>query len=494
MEEVISTENASFSIDQVHELARHDLDFLAALAAPDIFKYCFPPVYLTLWNWLLEYIFKERDFSKLALGLPRGFAKTTLLKLFIVFVILFTNRRYILVMSATATLAENILRDVCQFLNEPNIKRVFGDWQLGVERDTQPVKIFGYRGRTIILGAIGAEGSVRGLNIDNARPDVMIFDDVQSRDNADSPIQADKLYNWMLGTAMKAKANTGCLTLFIANMYPTPNSILRKLKNNPTWVKFIAGGILADGTSLWEELQPIAQLVEEFKSDLAAGKPGIFFSEVLNDETASTNTQIDLSKIPEWTLVDGDIPAGNFIIIDPSNDKTRSDNVAIGYFEVHNSKPNCMELIEEKLNPGDIIRTAIRLAIKHNCRVVAIESVAFQYSLLYWSNFICVQMGIEGIMFLEVYPGRSTKVTRIVSMFGDLVKGEIGLHPDVRAQVYLQAMQYNPLRKDNVDDGLDVLTYAHKVIDMYGEFIVSTSNITLQESASVTVEENNTCF
>ena len=65
---------------------------------------------------------------------------------------------------------------------------------------------------------------------------------------------------------MKAKSPEGCMFLFVANMYPTKTSILRKLKSNPTWVKFIAGGILADGTSLWEDLQPIQQLLSEFET------------------------------------------------------------------------------------------------------------------------------------------------------------------------------------------------------------------------------------
>ena len=98
------TENSGYSptafqIDQVQESARNSLDFLAALATPETFKYLFPPVYQSIWQWLLTYIHKKRDFSQLALGLPRGFAKTSLMKLFLLYVILFTNRKFIAVMA-----------------------------------------------------------------------------------------------------------------------------------------------------------------------------------------------------------------------------------------------------------------------------------------------------------------------------------------------------------------------------------------------------------
>jgi hypothetical protein len=62
---------------------------------------------------------------------------------------------------------------------------------------------------------------------------------------------------------------------------------------------------------LWEELQPLEQLLREFQNDLATGHPEIFYSEVLNDENASVNSAIDLSKVPEYKFQDDDIPAGS---------------------------------------------------------------------------------------------------------------------------------------------------------------------------------------
>jgi len=246
------------SSDEIQQLAKADLDFLGALVMPTVFTYCYPPVFKRgVWPWLVEFVNQGRTFPQLALGLPRGFAKSTLMKLFLIYCILFTSRKFLLVIAATAKLAEAIVSDVIDMLEEPNVKAVFGDWKLGVEKDTQALKKFGYRGRNITIAAAGAETSVRGLNIKNNRPDVMLFDDVQSRECADSQIQSEALENWMVGTAMKAKSPTGCMFLFVANMYPTKWSILRKLKHNYTWIKFIAGGINHKGESLWEELQPI---------------------------------------------------------------------------------------------------------------------------------------------------------------------------------------------------------------------------------------------
>lgn len=497
-EENTRVTEAAFNTGEVQGLAKTSLDFLAALAMPLIFSFCFPPVLKAVWQWLLDHTFKLRSFPQLALGLPRGFAKTTLIKLYILYCILFTQKKFILIISSTATLAENILSDITDMLNEPNIKRAFGDWKLGVEKDTQSIKKFGFRGRNVTLAALGAGASMRGLNIKNERPDVMIFEDIQTRECADSQIQSENLEKWMVGTAMKAKSPTGCTFIFVANMYPTKWSILRKLKGNPTWIKFIAGGILEDGTSLWEELHPIAQLTKEFENDLAMGRPEIFYAEVLNDENASSNNLIDLSRLPPLPFPDDDIPpaAGNFIIIDPSGTKSNSDDTAIGYFEVHDARPVLMEVYSEKLSPGDTIRKALTLGLQKNCRLICTESVAYQASLNYWFRFICEQQQLYGFEFAELYPGGWSKNSRILAMLKSYAAGEIFVFTTAKPQVHVQITTFNPLKTDNQDDVLDLLTYAPKVLEMYGEYVIAGNIIEQQENNSIAILEagNNSCF
>lgn len=487
LETTETIQDASFDSSEVHTIAKSSLDFLAGMAMPTIFRYFYPPVFISVWAWLCSFAVLTRDFSKLALGLPRGFGKTTLIKLFVLWCILFTNKKFILIISSTATLAENFLSDVVDMLDEPNIKRVFGDWRLGIEKDTQPIKKFGFRGRNIILAGLGAGTSLRGLNLKNERPDVMVFEDIQTRECADSKVQSDALEQWMLGTAMKAKSPLGCLYIFVANMYPTKYSLLRKLKGNSEWTKFIAGGILSDGTSLWEELQPISQLEAEFRSDLEMGHPEIFYAEVLNDENASSNNLIDLSKLPPLPYREGDIHQGNFIIIDPSGQKTGSDNTAIGYFEVYDSYPVLKSLVNKQLSPGDTIATALALALENNCRLIAVESVAYQASLCYWFNFICLQRGIVGIECVEIYPGGYSKNSRILSMFKSYSAGEVFVAKDCVPVVHLQITQWNPLKKDNIDDVLDLLCYPQKVIEQYGEFVIAWTTITQQDGDSIQV-------
>lgn len=488
------TQEITASTEDIHNAARDSLDFLAGLVMPTVYQYAFPPVFISVWQWLTTYIHKHRDFSQLALGLPRGFGKTMVIKLYIIYCVLFTSKQFILVLCETTAKAKNIIADVADALDEANIKAVFGDWRIGMETDTQELKKFGFRGRNIILMGAGVESGIRGITIKNARPDVMIFDDIQSRSCAESQVQSDSLEREMYGTAMKAKSPHGCLYIFIANMYPTKWSLLRRLKSNPNWIKFIVGGILADGTSLWEELQPIEQLKREFQNDLLSGRPEIFYAEVLNDENASANNLIDLSVLPPLPFSEGDIPAGNFVIIDPSNNKATSDDVAVGYGEVFDGYPVLQEVISGKLSPGDTIREALRFCLTHNCRLVAIESVAYQASLCYWFEFITNQMGIIGIEAVEIYPGGTSKNSRILKALKSYAAGELFVGPKAKPLVHNEIAQFNPLKTDNTDNILDLVQYMPKVLEHYGEFIVNCSIIGTQDIGATYVPNFNSPF
>jgi len=488
--ESISTEqdkltSAAFDAELVIKLAKQEPDYLSALAMPDVWEFEWPAVFLSIWAWVTQRLDLPRNFSKLAVGLPRGFGKTTMVKLLILYIILFTKRQFILILSNNAGLANNIIADVADMLDEPNIKALFGDWTLGRETDTLALKKFGYRGRNIILAGLGAGGSVRGLNIKNARPDCIIFEDVQSREDADSQVISQGLYRWMMGTAMKAKSPKGCLFLFIANMYPTPHSILKKLKANYTWEKYIAGGILRDPntgelSSLWEQLQPLQQLLTEFAGDLEAGTPEIFYSEVMNDGNASVNSAIDISKIPEFPYDDTDIHAGSFVVIDPATDKANSDFVSISYNQVHDGKGVVWDLVEDRLSPGNTIRTALNFCFKYNCRLIIVEGNAYQSTLCYWFEFIMAQMGVQGITVVDIYSGKNSKNSRILTMFKQLTAGEIYLHPRVRAAVYNQITSFNPLKTDNVDGILDCITYIPRVLTEYAQYLLTGSIIEQQ--------------
>ena len=462
---------SAFEAENIREYCRTSLDALAAISIPTVYQYAYPPVLRTAWTILVEKVGIKKDETRLALGIPRGHGKTMLVKLFILYCILFTDRKFILVIASTAQRAEDIISDVSDMLNETNIMRLFGDWKMGREVDRQDLKKFGFRGRNITIAALGTGGSVRGMNIKNERPDVMIFDDIQTAEDADSQQISSQKEKWMIGTAMKAKSPHGCLFIYAGNMFATPYSILKKLKTNPSWIKFISGAILADGSALWPEHRSIKSLISELNNDIAMGHPEIFFSEVLNDTEAGTNLTVDFAQIRDWKWSPDDQPQGKFLVIDPSPNTINGDCGVIGYFEVYDGIPALRDLLEKKMSPGETINEALKMALKNNVKAIIVESVQYQSTLIYWFNRTMEQLGITGIECLEIHSTMHSKNSRIAIMLRALTAGEIIIHGSVRNLVVSQISNWNPLRRTNVDGILDILTYAPKILDAYGHYL-----------------------
>lgn len=444
---------------------------------------------------------QEKGILRLAIGIPRGFAKTALLKIFTVFIILFTKRNFILIVCNTEALAHNFIADVFDILSSPNIKSLFGDYALGLEKDTQGLKKLGFRGRDIIIAGIGVGTSLRGLNLKFRRPDVILMDDMQAREDAENKKTAQDQLIWMLGTLMKARNYERCLFIFVGNMYPFEGSILRKLKYNPQWLSFICGALTAAMESIWPEFRPVDDIMAEYEHDLSLGHPEIFYAEVLNDEEAGTVSGVDISKIPPYPeSLDQIEPNGGFIIIDPASGKQWGNDVAIGKFFIYDGKPVLSEVENDKFSPLQTIHSALKMALTSGIKVIAVESNAYQYTLLFWFNFVCQQLQISGIEFCELTAGTLTKNAKIKNMINALIAGEVLLHPRVRSKVMYQISQWNPLKRDNVDDILDILAWCFICVEIYGTFMEIQGSIdynTLRDTtpaALIGAEEMQTSF
>lgn len=481
----LDTQELVVSSKEAQETARVDFNFLAALCMPMEFLFAFPAFFLALFALLTQ---SAEKIQRFAIGIPRGFAKTTFIKILCVWYVLFSNKHFILIIGASEVKAASILADICDMLSGANIRRIFGHWDATLEKDTTVTKVFHFRGREIILWAVGAGTSVRGINRKNKRPDVMIMDDIQDREDAKNADLAKELTAWMLSTLMKARSPFGCTYIFVGNMYPQ-NAILEKLKNNPQWTSFIVAGLLADGTSLWEELKPAAELLDEYESDMLMGHPEVFISEILNSTEVALDSGIDINKVqhpPAFFLTD-EPGEGGFIIIDPSSGKKNSDDCTISHYEVRDGIPMLDEILVGTFSPKETIKQAIDLGLRRNTRCIGVEGVAYQSTLLFWFEDYCAQEGIYGFVFVELSPKGQAKNNRIKRGYTKLIAGELYLHPRVRSLVLSQFREWNPLKTNNKDDIIDPIGYAEEMMQEHEvEILRPLFLVAEQGSASAT--------
>jgi hypothetical protein len=443
-----------------------DLNVASGIMLPEVCTDPWPEVYKGLWELLIaNYIQldgKDYRLFRILVGLPRGHAKTTFFKLFTAFGLAIGLFNFPLVVCATDAAAINFIVDVSSILNSTNMVQLFGNWQNCLLVDKAEMKRANYQGRNCILAAYSVFGSIRGINVDFRRPDAILVDDAQTKEIAKSKAKSSSLKATLFGTVFKAKDPKRCGICVLGNRFEA-NCLVTDLADSGQFVSLITSAILHDGKALFPELHSLQSLKEEFVADLKNGQANVFAAEVLNQPIAGPES---IRLLPDGQLpLTLDPPLVNkaewpgFITIDPADKKRHSDDNALA---VHKINPDTLtyelvDLVHGRFSPLETITEAVQLGVKHRCFMVFVESVAYQATLAFWANRVMEEWGMQHLFaFVELSIGRESKLGRIRNWIKEVISGQYVItNEQARAEIVLQALQYDVNITNNADDLLD---------------------------------------
>ena len=449
---------------------KRDLDVWAAFCIPEIASLPFPPFYHTVWNLLLQRVISLQQalsiVYRFALGLPRGFAKTTFVKLLVSHWVVYGLRDFPLIVGSREGLAERVVADIADIFQTENLTTLFGSWTDRLEKDTQAQKIGWYCGRQVTLAAIGAGTSVRGINVKHHRPDVLVMDDMQSRENAESPAERVSLERWAVATLFKIVVPKGAFLLFIGNMY-NEECLLYKFQQSQQWTTLITGAILSDSESLWPEHKPLEVLREEWEHDVGLGLGDVFYAEVQNDPKA---VRLSLLQGKELRLEPpSEYYDATFLTVDPSGIKDLSDANGICVHGCVGEKGYVLAADDTKRLPIDVVNRIIEWSILHRVSLIGIESTAYQSTLMYWIEHFREQRGIEHFPpIVELRAWRRDKDGRILSWVQAACSGMYAIVDEHAYGLLLsEALSYRLGLPKNRDNILDAAAYGLDIIYRY---------------------------
>ena len=458
----------SIELVSAYERGKSDINFFAALCMPDVCTFSLPAFYVAVWQILTT---RSPDMLgkllRFALGLPRGHAKTTFIKVVIAWLIVYDKASFILIVCSNTELAENLLADIHDILCSPNMVAVYGEWEAGLAVDSKETKKAAYHGRSVNLVARGWSAGIRGLNLQNQRPDVIFCDDVQTRANDESPTDSDKLLKELTGTIFKSLAPKGNrLIIYVGNMY-SEECILQKFKRSPSWVSMVTGAILESGQPLWPSLFSLEELMESYYHDEELGLSHIWFAEVMNDPKSAALALLP-HQLPSCDRTEVLDPDGAFITIDPAGFRKASDDNVIAVHYKFEHKGYIVESSRGIMDPQELIRDAIRLAIKWGVTVIGVESVGYQQTLGFWLQHFLREYNLSHIYVVELSPHGRTKESRIRLFVAELYKQTYYLYdPATRRDFVWQGSMYKVGKKDNKDDLLDACAYGLDIRNEY---------------------------
>lgn len=486
--------SAAVNPQEAYDRGKTDINFFASLALPLVHETDYPDLYITVWQILVNR--KDADIGKIirfALGLPRGHAKTTFIKTLICWLIVYDFAHFILIVCANDDLAEQSLADIDEILGSENMEAIYGPWTMNKSTDSMSLKKAIYHKRPLVLAAKGAGSALRGIVIKNQRPDIIFCDDVQTRENDESPAESARLLRWLTATLFKVLAPKGNRwIIYIGNMY-SEDCILAQLQKNTKWLSLITGAILENGQPLWPELHSLESLMDGFYHDEELGVADLWFAEIMNDPKSSAKSLL-LSPLPVCPYEPDITPDGVFLTIDPAGFRDISDDNVITVHYVFDGKGLIAERKVGIVNPEQLIKDALTLALYHGASLIGVESVAYQQTLQFWLQHFMKEFDIAGIHVVPLHPHGRSKESRIRLFIQELYAGNYHfLTPEVRASFVWQANKYKMGKKKNKDDILDCDAYGLDVRNEYWDLVTNlkTSNMKQIEAKVIS---NNTPF
>jgi len=459
---------------QAYDRAEKDFNFFAGLCLPDIMRFPFPNYYVGLWMLIVKAIHDGRDehlfkIIRYAMGLPRGFAKTTFLKVLVCWLICYGKVTFVLIVCATEELGYSFLRDVDAILSSRNLVNIYSIWEPAV--DNAGMKKAVYRRRLIIIKAIGAGTAVRGVNEGLRRPDFLLNDDMQTKENDSSDTEREALNDWFIGTLLKVVDPAFACIIYVGNMY-SDHCILYMLKINPVWISLITGAILADETSLWPELQTLEDLYEGFIHDESLGKAHIWFAEIMNDPIESTSSLLK-GAFPEPLLTVIPPPDAAFVTCDPAGFRNGADDNVIAAHHIMDARGYIVEMDGGIWDPLKTCIETTDMAIRNDASLIAIESNGYQQTLGFWMQRYHQQEQLTGITCVPIVrPATKTKEQHIRLFIKEIYASNyFFLRGEDRVKFVYQATAYRVGKLKNKDDWLDAPAMGIQVRNEYGHLL-----------------------
>ncbi len=446
-----------------------------------------PAIHTEIWDLLTD-----RQKERLLLAIPRGHAKTTLAKLAVIWYFLFTPYRFCVYLSNTNAIAKNACRDIIQFMNHNNFISTFGSIRMLKDSETESIWMFemnmpeGKRKRCI-LRALGANQQIRGLNIDNERPDIAIADDVEDVENTNTPGAQKSLDRWVFGTFLKALGNRTKL-IWIGNMI-SKTSLLARLSERPNWNPVVFGCLVADKETneirpLWADLWPVEKIIADYREYQDLGLGETWMCEMMNMPGHSKNGW-NLSSMRYMPVPTPDSLLATFITIDPAFGlvKDTNDKTAIVVHGIQDDgPPMVLAHLHAHLSEEQIFDGALMFSHIWNSWVWGIESIAAQSVLFTLFRLYCALRGLIGVIeFVELYSGRGDpKAGRIQAWVTLMVGGNYAV-PEGDTEITAQLLAYDKTKKQQADDLIDGCSYGPQMLERYIGLIMSIAEQTREE-------------
>ncbi len=337
----------------------------------------------------------------------RGAAKTTTIsKLYTLWETIRKNRRFIVVISASQSLSDDILEFIRTELEDnENLKH---DFNITVSNNRVSDIVLSVDDHLMKIQSFGAGVKIRGIVFLSWRPDLIILDDFENDENVLSKAYRDKLENWYKKAIRKLPSLTQHYNIIIPGTILHFDSVLARLTKlkGAYYQNFPLVREFNDNYKKWTLDNPrldIQEIYEEYSEDKAS-----FMQERQNIPVSADDILFGgyktYKEMPKCDMYS--------IALDPAMGKKDGDYFAVavlGYKD--EDKRFYAQVNGYKTSPVNLIPKIIKLYVKYDSlarTIMSVETVAYQE---FFKDILKKEASKLGI-FLNVKEYRNTGLAK----------------------------------------------------------------------------------
>lgn len=426
----------------------NDYDYESGVIPGDLSMSDAPDFHVELSGKLDELTFKEKT-KKIAWAAPRGSAKSTYLtNIFPIHSIVYQTRKYILIISETAAQSANFINYVRDALKEnEKIHGDFGEILAKNQRQNKQDNSEGFITQTNIKVEGSSTGKqLRGRRFLNVRPDLIIMDDLESKDNTNTEKLRQDNLNWY-DTVIEPLGDPKRTALIYMGTLVHPDGLLPAVLDNPNYDGKIYSSIIkeSDRPDLWEKYVEIYRdkqnknrkedaenLYETNKEEMLKGTQVLwetrlsyhdlmqkkatmtakaFYSEYLNIPFGEEGAFFDPEKMTYFDHA----PSGGMqkvVYWDPAITGKGDYNAIVTVGRDSEGILYVLDAWQRKCKPHEAMKELFRIVHEHRAQIIAIESIAAQELLFDQAKSAAVDESIYYAKFIKDKP-RANKHARI---------------------------------------------------------------------------------
>lgn len=423
----------------------------------------FPDIFYSPYSGLHEEIFDLIDSGerKIAIAAPRGLGKTSIARSVAAKGILFRDVNFVLYVSNSATVAEmqteNMKRDL---RTNALIRELFGDIKsLAAEGldDTFSKLAWVAFGESLVLPR-GAGQQVRGMNWNNFRPQLIIVDDLEDKDEVRNEENRKKLKEWFFSDLLRCVNHyKDDWQIIYIDTIKHEDSLLQNLVDSKDWASVVLEICDDELRSKAPDYMSDAQIATEYAAYEEAGMLDTFFMELRNIPIALATAAFRREYFKYYEddhKLDSDHSIENVVILDPAKttNPASAESAIVGIGVRRSSGEIFIRDVDAgKFHPDEMVDRALAMCLRLKARVLAVEETSLHEFISFPIKTAIAQKN----MVTEYFPlqARGSKIEkRVPALIPFYRRGQVFHNKAVCTALESQLLSFPKCRRFDIID------------------------------------------